>query len=158
MKRLIDGVTYNTDTATLLAKSEYEGDWNDKECLIDGELYQTRGGTFFIVEHITIGQDADGDDVIKTRMSKCHEETARNFINIGEVEVFLNPLEDKVDEDETMGTIYARILAALKRKIEAAAAAEGLSANAWAMRCFERCLKSTKGALVGPVIDSAAIL
>jgi hypothetical protein len=43
MKRLIDGVTYNTDTATLLAESNYQGDWNNESCPIEGKLYQTRG-------------------------------------------------------------------------------------------------------------------
>jgi hypothetical protein len=62
-----------------------------------GRALPTRGGAFFIVEHVTIGEDAEiGGDVIKTRMSKCSE--------------------------------------------EAAAEAEGLSANAWVMRCFEKCL------------------
>jgi predicted HicB family RNase H-like nuclease len=59
---------------------------------------------------------------------------------VGEVEVYLNPFEERVSEEETEGTIYARIPASLKRKIEEAAKAEGLSANSWAMRCFERCL------------------
>jgi HicB family len=54
------------------------------------------------------------------------------FAITGEVEVFLNPFEEKLDEDETEGTIYARIPASLRRKIEAAAEAEGLSANSWA--------------------------
>jgi hypothetical protein len=39
-KRLIDGVTYNTETATLLAHCTYEGDWNN----FAWKLYQTRGG------------------------------------------------------------------------------------------------------------------
>jgi hypothetical protein len=39
-KHLIDGVTYNTETATLLARCTYEGDWNN----FAWKLYQTRGG------------------------------------------------------------------------------------------------------------------
>ncbi len=154
MKRLIDGVTYNTDTATLIAKSEYEGDWNNEDCQILGKLYQTRSGVFFIVEDITIKgvyNHQEGEwtpEKNKIRFVKCSDKDAKDWINsdaTGTLEIFLNPFEDKVDEDETEGTIYVRMPASLKRKIEAAAKTDDLSANAWAMRCFEKCLGS-KGA------------
>jgi hypothetical protein len=41
MKRIVEGMTYNTDTATLLAWTERK---KERE-----ELYQTRGGAFFQV-------------------------------------------------------------------------------------------------------------
>ena len=148
MKRLIDGVTYNTDTATLLARSEYEGDWNNKECPIKGELYRTRGGAFFIVEHVTVGLLDKGEpeetDDIRTRFLKSSDDGALRWINTGDVEVFLNPFEDKVPEDETEGTVYVRMPANLKRRIEVLAESAGLSANAWAIRCFEQCANATQ--------------
>jgi predicted HicB family RNase H-like nuclease len=142
MKRLIDGVTYNTETATLLARSEGEwGEWAKQEDLpIVETLYQTRSGNFFMVEEITTGENEDGYSITKYRFAALNEKEARKWMVTGEAEVFLNPFEEKVDEDETEGTIYARIPASLKRKIEEAAKSEGLSANSWAMRCFERCL------------------
>jgi predicted HicB family RNase H-like nuclease len=144
MKRLIDGVTYNTDTATLLAKSDYQGDWNNEPCPIEGILYQTRGGAFFIHEEVDVsGLEAFSNwdaGYTKTRFLKCSEEGARHWITTGEVEVFLNPFEEKAPEDETHGTVYVRMPASLKRQIEAAAESDGLSANSWAMRCFEKCL------------------
>jgi hypothetical protein len=139
MKRLVDGVTYNTNTATLLAESEYQVDWNNREYPTLGHLYQTRGDTFFIAEYITIGQDHGGEDIHKIRFLKCSEDGARLWINTGNVEVHLNPFEEKGSE-ETTGTVYVRMDAALKRQIEAAADADGLSVNSWAMRCFEKCL------------------
>jgi hypothetical protein len=48
--------------------------------------------------------------------------------------------DENVPEDETHGTVYVRMPASLKRQIEAAAESDGLSANFWAMRCFEKCL------------------
>jgi hypothetical protein len=39
--------------------------------------------------------------------------------------------------DETEGTVYVRMPASLKRQIEAAAESDVISANSWAMRCFE---------------------
>jgi hypothetical protein len=142
MKRLVDGVTYNTNTATLLAESEYQVDWNNRECPTLGLLYQTRGGAFFIAEYITIGEDHDGEDVHKIRFLKCSEDGARLWINTGKAEVHLNPFEDKDSEKETTGTVYVRMPVALKRQIEAAAEAESLSASSWAMRCFKKCLSS----------------
>jgi predicted HicB family RNase H-like nuclease len=141
MKRLIDGVTYNTDTATQLARKNYEGDWNNQECPVEADLYQTRGGAFFIVEEITVDEDMI---ITKFRFSKCSEEAARHWITTGEVEVFLNPFEDKVTEDETEGTVYVRMPANLKRRIEVLAEAAGLSANAWAIRCFEQCANASQ--------------
>jgi hypothetical protein len=140
MKRVVDGETYNTHTATLLAESEYQVDLNNRECPTLGQLYQTRGGSFFIAEYITIGRDHDGEDVHKIRFLKCSEDGARLWINTGKVGVHLNPFEDKDSEKETTGTFCVRMAATLKSQIEAAAEAEGLSANSWAMRCFEKCL------------------
>jgi predicted HicB family RNase H-like nuclease len=148
MKRLIDGVTYNTDTATLLAESSYQGDWNNESCPIEGKLYQTRGGAFFIHEEVDVsGLDAFSDwdaGYTKTRFRKCSDKDARKWINTGEVEVFLNPFEDKVSEEETEGTVYVRMPANLKRRIEDLAESAGLSANAWAIRCFEQCANSQR--------------
>src|SRR4029077_5733190 len=55
MKRIIDGVTYNTDTSTRLAQSEYETEYSHEEKSCIGTLYQTRGGAFFVHEAIDIG-------------------------------------------------------------------------------------------------------
>jgi hypothetical protein len=154
MKRLIDGVTYNTDTTTLLARAGYEGDWNNESSPVEGELYQTRGGAFFIVEKIeytALGpineygeRHPSSAPVTKIRFIKCSEDTAKSWVtkgvSSGEVEVFLNSFEENVPKDETHGTVYVRMPASLKRQIEAAAESDGLSANSWAMRCFEKCL------------------
>jgi hypothetical protein len=147
MKRLIDGVTYNTETATLLARDEGEwGSWAQQVDLpIVETLYQTRSGNFFISEEITIGENEDGNEITKYRFKALREEAARSWMMKGaNIEVFRNPFEEKFSEDETEGTIYARIPASLKRKIEESAKADDLSANAWAMRCFEKCLSKNK--------------
>jgi hypothetical protein len=52
--------------------------------------------------------------------------------------------EDKVPEDETEGTVYVRMPANLKRRIEELAESAGLSANAWAIRCFEQCANASQ--------------
>ena len=77
--------------------------------------------------------------IIRTRFLKSSDDGALRWINTSDVEVFLNPFEDKVPEDETEGTVYVRMPANLKRRIEELAESAGLSANAWAIRCFEQC-------------------
>src|SRR3954467_12734204 len=47
MKRVVNGMTYNTDTATMLARVDW-GDDDDDGSQID-TLYQTRGGAFFLI-------------------------------------------------------------------------------------------------------------
>jgi predicted HicB family RNase H-like nuclease len=55
----------------------------------------------------------------------------------------------EAEEEETPGaTLYLRLPASLKEQVEAAAAEDRLSANAWSMRCLESCValrKTTAG-------------
>ena len=133
--RLIDGATYNTETATLLARTTYEGDWNN----FAWKLYQTRGGAFFIVEEgKRHGQD--GAPVTKFRFQKCSENAARAFVYNSKAEVISNPFENRITDKEAARTVYVRVPVSLKRQIEAAAEAESLSVNSWALRAFEKCL------------------
>ena len=50
MKRIIDGATYNTDTATLVASGRAD---HDPEVVETG-LYQNRSGVYFAVDTITV--------------------------------------------------------------------------------------------------------
>ena len=51
MKRVVDGVTYNTVTSSLVAVSEWEEDDQGpkKSIGVTQELFQTRGGAFFLL-------------------------------------------------------------------------------------------------------------
>jgi hypothetical protein len=128
MKGIIDGVTYDTDTATDLAYKEYAGEWNNFKCPVRGWLYQTRDGAFFIEEVImtcpkanTSHDSAEGEfheyDVdagetdrdkiygIKNRIVKCSEDAARTFINeMREQKKSAHIMHDPF-EDETPGPL-----------------------------------------------------
>ena len=146
MKRIVDGLTYNTDTSTLLAKAEWELDdqwspYNGAEC--EGELYQTRGGAFFLVTTIHT-KDADGEPRDKVEFAPMTAERAQAWLLEGDVEVYRNPFDDPPEaeaEAETGATIYIRVPAALKRDADEAAREAKLSGNSWALRCVERCLE-----------------
>jgi hypothetical protein len=144
MKRIIDGISYNTDTSTRLAVSEYEVDYNHIDYPCVGTLYQTRGGAFFVHEQIDLGRDTESDELtLKDRFSALSAERAQTWMMTGDVEVFHNPFGEPPEaaaEAEPSATIYVRVPASLKQRLEQSAKAEKLSGNAWAIRCIERCL------------------
>src|SRR4051794_14142363 len=105
IKRIVNGVTYNTATSTLIARSQGEetdrrrGDFDWTE-----ELYQTRGGAFWILYTQTFpgghGEDDEDDKEIVT-VQPLSREGAKGWLLIGEVEVLQNPFGDPPEaEDE----------------------------------------------------------
>ena len=150
MKRVINGLTYNTDTSTAVARYEYE---DDKDHDTKATVYQNRGGAFFIVHewqepdprHSGYGHPEMIDRIYFEETSR---EAIENLMTMGlqQVEV----LDEKAlalppeaeDEEEPATTAYLRLPPALKSRIEAAAKADKLSLNAWAIRCFEKCAGS----------------
>jgi hypothetical protein len=143
MKRIFDGVTYNTETATRLAQSTWERDGAE----VTGVLYQTRGGAFFVhefwtkeawIERLSQTEERDYNEFIPLSAAE-----AQAWIMEGEVEVFSNPFDDPPEataEPEPGATIYIRVPASLKQRVDKAADAAKVSGNVWAMKCVERCL------------------
>ncbi len=57
MKRIIEGATYNTDTATLIASGSDRGDDKDVQTC----LYQNGAGMYFAIDNITMSfRDREG--------------------------------------------------------------------------------------------------
>jgi hypothetical protein len=142
MKRIIDGVTYNTETSTKLAQAKWDDDGD-----VVGILYQTRGGAYFVHLETTrrVYSPKADDYVIKVKdeFEPLSTEGAEKWIMEGDVEIFHNPFQDPPEataEAKPHETLYVRLPVPLKRRIEAAAAKENVSGNVWAMRCLERCL------------------
>jgi hypothetical protein len=88
MKRIIDGVTYNTDTATRLARSTWEQAGNE----VTGILYQTRGGAFFV--HTYFEKEYWVERLGDTHVTEVNEfqplnaTDAHEWIMTGEIEIF----------------------------------------------------------------------
>jgi hypothetical protein len=150
MKRIVDGLTYNTETATLLATSEWT-DGNQSSsyygCECEGELYQTRGGAFFLVTTTHIPEDRDREARDKTEFEPMTAARAQGWLLNGEVEIVTNPFDEPPEataEEEASSTIYLRVPPAIKRDVDAAAAKAGVSVNVWGMRCIEQCIKAAK--------------
>jgi hypothetical protein len=146
MKRIIDGKTYNTDTATIVARYSYE-DHNGYE--VEATLYQTKGGAFFAVHEWEVPDPYDHDG---TKTKTFAEALSRDEIDrmvartmdleiVNEKALALPP--EASDEAEDGATIYMRLPKALKAKIDEAARTANLSINAWMLRCCESCVSRT---------------
>lgn len=110
-------------------------------------LYQTRGGAYFVHEARTkerwIERDREYVEKVDHTFQPLSPEEAQKWMMTGEVEVFHSPFEDPPEataEPEPGATLYVRMPASLKSRIDEAARQQGLSANVWAMRCLERCV------------------
>ena len=145
MKRIIDGVAYNTETSTKVAEMTFEADPN-----ISGStrgavtVYQTRSGAFFKLDHEVIGyRDRDGEwqeRVSNQCEAMTREEVLAWVAQQGDVEVFGNALDDvpeAMEAKEGEATIYTRVPASLKARADAQATAAGMSLNAFVIRCLE---------------------
>lgn len=129
MKRIIDGKTYNIDTATCVfldaPDDGFSGAW--------WGLYQTRHGAFFkvVVDH-------DGETVLKfdpvtdTDAQALLEKHANHL-----VEQYFGEMPEGGAAERRL-TI--RIPGNLADRLESMAKSQGLSLNSYAMRCFERCV------------------
>jgi predicted HicB family RNase H-like nuclease len=130
MKKIIDGKTYNTDTATYVTggdNSEYSSAW--------WGLYQTRHGAFF-----TIVVDHDGETVLEFRPltdQEAYKDLEKHANHL--IEQYFGTMPEGGAAERRL-TI--RIPGNLADRLEAAARAKGLSLNSYAMRCFERCAAS----------------
>jgi predicted HicB family RNase H-like nuclease len=148
MKRIIDGVTYNTDTSTKLAESEYDVPYNHDDCPCIATLYQTRGGAYFIHQRIQVGVDQElGVEATRDRFVALSIEEAQKWIMEGDTEIFHNPFADPPEaeaEVEPGATIYIRVPSSLKGRVDAAAEEANLSTNALAIRCMEKCIGLNK--------------
>jgi hypothetical protein len=159
MKRIIDGKTYNTDTATTVARWDYQ-DENGYDTAVT--LYQTRGAAFFAVHLWTV------DEVVKVYFeSFTREGVARLVEHIDNLTILdssiLQDPPEATDDSETTATLYIRVPASLKDRLEALAKADGVSLNTWTMRCVERCAgdqapaKTTPGKTIQTAPRGAAI-
>jgi predicted HicB family RNase H-like nuclease len=137
MKRIIDGVTYNTETATKIARKREKyplyrpGEFE----YIEEEMYMTRGGAFFMAVKYP------GDDQVQIYARGRRE--VEYWLTYGTVDVFADILSDPPEakaEPSAGATIYVRVPKILKTRLEVAAEANYQSLNAWITRCLERCV------------------
>ncbi len=125
MKRVIEGMTYNTDTASPAARYEYV---DEKDYDVEATVYQTRGGAFFIVHTWQVdGQWKHHFETISRDEIQRLIEKGDQFEIIDEAAITEPP--EAVAESEPGATLYVRVPASLKRRVDEAAKDEKLSGN-----------------------------
>ena len=145
MKRIINGVSFNTETSTEIAKYEFDDVDGGEQRTGFETLCQTRGGAFFTHSYqrmVTQDETAPGGQIVKetSGISPMTRDEAQDWIMTGNVEVFsdiFGEIPEASDEVNTESTIYVRVPTSLKDRIEAVAKGAGQSVNAWALRCLE---------------------
>lgn len=158
-KRIINGQTYNTDTATLIARAETNFISHSDErqgAHTEVKVYQTRGGAFFLYTFSEAPRkDRNGneqlvvvDNVFEPMTREEVEEWVKNEGYYNYHIELLSPTfgepPEAAGEAVPAASLYIRVPTSLKVRIEEAAEADKLSVNAWAMRCMEACLARNK--------------
>ncbi len=161
MKRIINGMTYNTDTATIIGRASFveEATGARAEERRDFTLYQTRGGAFFELTSVsTYRKNIHGgwEPVERHEFDPKTREQAQAWVSEDGVELLSNVLGEPPEASEEVSkgaTIYLRVPASLKDIIEADAKEDDLSVNSYAIRCMERCSKMDQvGARLGEIL------
>ncbi|WP_066922822.1 toxin-antitoxin system HicB family antitoxin [Methylobacterium sp. CCH5-D2] len=132
MKRILDGKTYNTETATMLAKAEQDGGH------LHDTLYQTRHGAYFR-HHGDWSYGGPHEEMLED-IEPLSPAQAQSWM---EKHRFAHLIErhfgPQPEAGEAESRVTVRIPDSLKSRIEALASARGQSLNAWIMRCLESC-------------------
>ena len=132
-KRIIDGKTYNTETATQIAG------WGGGDGPYErgSYLYQSRFGAFF---HYSYLEGASEDD--HETIEPLTPEQARSWLekNQSYDPDLIEKLFGEMPEAGSGETKYTlRMPDSLKDRLAALAKANGQSLNAWMVRCLEAC-------------------
>ncbi len=167
IKQVIDGRTYNTETARCLATVDLIGYRTDERGRFTTNtpkkvgttsLYETRGGAYFLVrdydpgagfyaEPDLVGQFRIHDrGVIPLKRKEALGWAESKGLDFDKVEEMFG----KVAEGDQTGAILLRVPQTLKLAIEKSAAVAGVSTNTWLMRCAERAIASEREQKANP--------
>ncbi|MFM0053774.1 hypothetical protein [Caballeronia grimmiae] len=128
MKRIINGKTYNTDTANKV----FFGYLDAEDTSLQLSLYQTRHGEFFkAVTNVHEKETLEFGPITDAEAQALVERHANDL-----VEQYFGEMPEGGAAERRL-TI--RIPGNLADRLESLAQAHGLSLNSYAMRCFERC-------------------
>ena len=133
-KRIIDGKTYNTETAVLLAGHRQEDDESPIET--GTFLYKTRFGAFFLYQYQDYGPDEDNFDAIQPLTAA--EAQAWLEKNESYNTDLIERLFGKMPEAGSQESRFTlRMPDTLRDQLAERAKANGRSLNAWIIRCLE---------------------
>jgi predicted transcriptional regulator len=132
-KRIIDGKTYNTETATQIAGSE----GGDGPYARGRYLYQTRFGAFFLYSYREGGGEDDYENI-----EPFTPEEARGWLEKNEsyrVDVIESLFGQMPEAGSGESKFTLRMPDSLRDRLAELAKANDQSLNAWIVRCLEYC-------------------
>jgi len=124
-KRIIDGKTYNTETATLL------GRWEPSDSPIEEALFKTRHGAYFRYMYL----DTEPDEQIQPLAPEFAQRWMEQHCRAELIEAEFGEMPEAGDPE---ARITLRIPETLRKRIAAVAQDRNQSLNAWILRCIER--------------------
>jgi hypothetical protein len=132
-KRIIDGKTYNTETATRLAAYDnYAG-----PCEYGSHLYQTRFGAFFLVKYQEGSFDEDFE-LIEPLTPEATREWLEKYQG-HEVDLIERLFGEMPEAGSGEVKYTLRMPESLRDRLAIMAKGNKQSLNAWIIRCLERC-------------------
>ncbi|MDH7797154.1 MULTISPECIES: toxin-antitoxin system HicB family antitoxin [unclassified Beijerinckia] len=139
-KRILNGKTYNTETATLVALEEVPRHVY-AETYEFNELYQNRFGAYFTYS----GNHRDIDEAVITPLTPLEAEHWME--KYAWAELIEKHFGEKPEAGDSETRFTLRMPDSLKRRIDEAAKASNQSVNAWIIRCIENCAGPAKADL-----------
>jgi hypothetical protein len=135
-KRIIDGKTYNTETATRIAgwadDNREVGPWDSGDF-----LYQNRHGAFFLYSYLDGADDHDFDRIEPFTPDQAREWLEKNSSwNPELIEALFGDMPE-AGSGEVKYTL--RLPESLRDRLAIRAKANDQSLNAWIVRCLESC-------------------
>ena len=144
VKRIIDGRTYNTETATQLASWSTASDPNTQGIGYEagGFLYQTRHGAYFVVNY-NDGLDPWEDDYEKLIPLEPGQAQrwAEQHCSVEEIEALFGEMPEAGDAE---ARLTLRMPEVLRKRLATLADSRKQSLNAWIVRCLEGCAETAE--------------
>ncbi len=137
-KRIINGKTYNTETATKCAGYDHTKD--DYPITHGQHLYKSRFGAFFLYEYADDGPEGPEQDIAPISPDDARKwlEKHRRF-DVDLIEKLFGKMPE-AGSGESKFTL--RMPDSLRDRLADRAKANDQSLNAWIIRCLERCAET----------------
>ena len=138
VKRIIDGKTYNTETATQLASwsSTHNPDTAQRP-EHGGILFQTRHGAYFVVNHNDgLEPWEDGYQKLIPLDPEQVQRWAEQYCSAQEIEALFGEMPEAGDAE---AKLTLRMPEVLRKRLVVLAEGRKQSLNAWIVRCLESC-------------------
>ena len=136
-KRIIEGKTFNTETATQL------GYWDGADTPLVQALYQTRHGAFFLysLDEAKHTSDPRYEQIIPHKPDEAQKWMEQHC----SAEALERVFGEMPEPGETEARFTLRLPETLRKRLAALAEERRQSLNAWILRCLEACAAEAEG-------------